>query len=116
MTFSIYKNLIRPILFLFDAEKVHHFVFRVLKKIQKSPILLSLIEKKFKNPTFAIILKSSFSTKKPKYPAKLPSKISTTTTGIFVTRDKKGESITSKDKVIITTVLLIITASSLSKV
>lgn len=33
----MYKWLIRPLLFLFDAEKIHHFIFRVLKFQSKIP-------------------------------------------------------------------------------
>lgn len=33
----MYKFLIRPILFLFDPEKVHHFIFNLIKMIGKIP-------------------------------------------------------------------------------
>lgn len=33
----MYKWLVRPLLFLFDAEKIHHFIFRVLKFQSKIP-------------------------------------------------------------------------------
>jgi dihydroorotate dehydrogenase len=43
----MYKLLIRPILFLFDAEKVHHFTFLVLKFVFKIPFVKFLIQKIF---------------------------------------------------------------------
>ena len=33
----MYKNLIKPILFLFDPEKVHHLVFNLIKLIHLVP-------------------------------------------------------------------------------
>ncbi|MEL4307273.1 quinone-dependent dihydroorotate dehydrogenase [Joostella sp. CR20] len=39
----MYKLLIRPIFFLFDPEKVHHFTFSVLKFINKIPGVSALI-------------------------------------------------------------------------
>lgn len=39
----MYKLLIRPILFLFDAEKVHHFTFKLLRIGFKIPFLKSII-------------------------------------------------------------------------
>jgi dihydroorotate dehydrogenase len=43
----IYKSLIRPVLFLFDAEKVHHFVMNILKTAGKIPGMLKLQESMF---------------------------------------------------------------------
>lgn len=43
----MYKQLIRPILFLFDAEKVHHFTFSLLKYGFKIPFVKSLVRKGF---------------------------------------------------------------------
>ena len=43
----MYKLIIRPILFLFDAEKVHHFTFSVLKLLFKIPFLKTLTRKSF---------------------------------------------------------------------
>ncbi|MCF6350400.1 MAG: quinone-dependent dihydroorotate dehydrogenase [Flavobacteriaceae bacterium] len=43
----MYRQLIRPILFLFDAEKIHHFTFFLLKYGFKIPFLKSLVRKKF---------------------------------------------------------------------
>jgi dihydroorotate dehydrogenase len=40
----MYKLLIRPILFLFDAEKIHHFTFGLLKIGGKIPGLNSLLK------------------------------------------------------------------------
>jgi dihydroorotate dehydrogenase len=40
----MYKNLIRPILFLFDPEKIHHFTFSFLKFIFKIPGVSYLIK------------------------------------------------------------------------
>ena len=39
----MYKLLIRPILFCFDPEKVHHFTFSFVKFISKIPLIPSLI-------------------------------------------------------------------------
>lgn len=39
----MYKLLIRPILFLFDPEKVHHFTFAVLKMGFKIPFLKKIV-------------------------------------------------------------------------
>jgi dihydroorotate dehydrogenase len=62
----MYKILIRPILFLFDPEKVHHFIFKLIKFTAKVPFIQyprkklynisdpkleqTLFELKFKNP------------------------------------------------------------------
>ncbi|MCF6297482.1 MAG: quinone-dependent dihydroorotate dehydrogenase [Flavobacteriaceae bacterium] len=43
----MYKLFIRPILFLFDPEKVHHFTFSVLKFIFKIPLKGKVIKKIF---------------------------------------------------------------------
>ena len=39
----MYKLLVRPLLFCFDPEKVHHFTFSVLKIINKIPLVSGLI-------------------------------------------------------------------------
>lgn len=39
----MYKSIIRPILFKFDPEKVHHFTFSVLRIAHKIPFVSSLI-------------------------------------------------------------------------
>lgn len=39
----MYKFLFRPLFFLFDAEKVHHFTFRSLKLLFKIPLLGGLV-------------------------------------------------------------------------
>lgn len=44
----MYKLLVRPILFCFDPEKVHHFTFSVLKFINKIPFVSSGIRTCFK--------------------------------------------------------------------
>ncbi len=41
----MYKLIIRPILFLFDPEKVHHFTFRFLKTVFKVPFIPSIVKK-----------------------------------------------------------------------
>ena len=41
----MYKLLIRPILFLFDPEKVHHFTFSFLKFAFKVPFISSIVKK-----------------------------------------------------------------------
>lgn len=40
----MYKLIIRPILFLFDPEKVHHFTFSVIKILFKIPLMSSLVK------------------------------------------------------------------------
>ena len=46
----MYKLLIRPILFLFDPEKVHHFTFSVLKITFKIPFVKHLIRSVYTIP------------------------------------------------------------------
>ena len=41
----MYKLIIRPILFLFDPEKVHHFTFAILKIVFKIPFAATLTRK-----------------------------------------------------------------------
>lgn len=50
----LYKSLIRPILFQFDPEKVHHFTFFCLKFLQKTPLIPSIQRSVFqiKNKNF----------------------------------------------------------------
>ncbi len=43
----MYKLFIRPILFLFDPEKVHHFVFRMIKLMNALPGIGALNKKMF---------------------------------------------------------------------
>lgn len=43
----MYKSLIRPLLFKFDPEKVHHFTFDSLKFLFKIPGFTKLIENKY---------------------------------------------------------------------
>lgn len=43
----MYKPFIRPLLFLFDAEKVHHLVFNLLAFTGKLPGLKSLLRSTF---------------------------------------------------------------------
>lgn len=40
----MYKLLIRPLLFCFDPEKVHHFTFSVIKNCSKVPLIRSIIK------------------------------------------------------------------------
>lgn len=42
----MYKSFIRPILFRFDPEKVHHFTFSVLKIFSKIPFMMRFISPK----------------------------------------------------------------------
>lgn len=44
----MYKSLIRPILFKFDPEKVHHFTFSLIKFIHKIPGIASLNKAMYK--------------------------------------------------------------------
>ena len=39
----MYKRIIRPLLFLFDPEKVHYFTFSVIKICHKIPFFSALI-------------------------------------------------------------------------
>lgn len=41
----MYKTLIRPILFLFDPEKVHYFTFSLIRNVSKIPGFASLFQK-----------------------------------------------------------------------
>ncbi len=43
----MYKAIIRPILFLFDPEKVHHFTFTFLKFIFKIPLVGGMVKSTF---------------------------------------------------------------------
>ncbi len=43
----MYKSVIRPILFSFDPEKVHHFTFRMVKIISKIPFVSGMIRSRF---------------------------------------------------------------------
>ncbi|MFD2561645.1 quinone-dependent dihydroorotate dehydrogenase [Aquimarina rubra] len=43
----MYKSLIRPILFKFDPEKVHHFTFSLIKFISKFSFISSLIRSRY---------------------------------------------------------------------
>lgn len=43
----MYKRLIRPILFQFDPEDVHHFTFSFLKIIQKIPFVPAIFRRKY---------------------------------------------------------------------
>jgi len=42
---NMYKILIRPILFCFDPEKVHHFTFLFIRFLNKIPVLSLLFKK-----------------------------------------------------------------------
>lgn len=44
---SMYKSIIRPILFQFDPEKVHYFTFSVIKRISKIPGVSAMIRSMF---------------------------------------------------------------------
>ncbi len=43
----MYTSLIRPLLFQFDPEKVHHFTFGMLKTIAKIPLVAPLIRSRY---------------------------------------------------------------------
>jgi dihydroorotate dehydrogenase len=47
----MYKSIIRPILFLFDPEKVHYFVFDTLKFIHKIPFVGKIIRSIYTVPS-----------------------------------------------------------------
>lgn len=44
----MYKALIRPLLFLFDPEKVHYFTFSIIRFLHKIPFLAGLIKSIYK--------------------------------------------------------------------
>ena len=44
----MYKLLIRPLLFLFDPEEVHHFTFSIIRSMSKFPGMSSLFRKLYK--------------------------------------------------------------------
>lgn len=43
----MYKSLLRPVLFLFDPEKVHHFTFSCIKILHKIPFVPLVLKKIF---------------------------------------------------------------------
>ncbi len=43
----MYKSLIRPLLFKFDPEKVHHFTFNSLRSLFRIPGISALVRRKF---------------------------------------------------------------------
>jgi len=43
----MYKSIIRPILFLIDPEKVHHFTFSCIKALFKIPFVSSIVQKMY---------------------------------------------------------------------
>ncbi|MBQ4822792.1 quinone-dependent dihydroorotate dehydrogenase [Aquimarina sp. MMG016] len=44
----MYKSLIRPILFRYDPEGVHHFTFKMIRFLSKLPLVTSIIRSKYK--------------------------------------------------------------------
>lgn len=46
-TCSMYKQLVRPLLFKMDPEKVHHLTFSMLRKVFKLPFVAGIVRKKF---------------------------------------------------------------------
>ena len=61
----MYKILIRPILFLFDPEKVHYFTFSVIKFLHKIPFVSNIIrsiyqvnDKRLEKKVFGITFKN----------------------------------------------------------
>lgn len=46
--FAMYKSIIRPLLFRFDPEGVHHFSFKAIKLLSKVPGFSSLSRKRYK--------------------------------------------------------------------
>lgn len=44
----MYKSIIRPLLFLFDPEKVHQFTFRWLKFVNKIPFIPALLRVRYR--------------------------------------------------------------------
>jgi len=61
----MYKTLVRPILFNFDPEKVHHFTFKMIRIVSKIPFLSSLFrglyqvtDKKLEREVFGLTFKN----------------------------------------------------------
>lgn len=61
----MYKYILRPILFLFDPEKVHHFVFRLIKIVNSIPgigyinrQLFSIEDKRLERNLFGLTFKN----------------------------------------------------------
>ena len=61
----MYKNIIRPIFFLFDPEKIHHFTFSLIKILCKIPFLSSIFrslylieDKRLERTLFGITFKN----------------------------------------------------------
>lgn len=46
---TMYKSLIRPILFKFDPEKAHHITFNALKTVFSIPVLSGIVKSTFSN-------------------------------------------------------------------
>ncbi len=46
--YLMYKFLIRPILFLFDPENVHHFTFKMIRILSKIPLMSSVFRGMYK--------------------------------------------------------------------
>lgn len=46
--FAMYKSIVRPLLFKFDPEGVHHFSFKTIKLLSKVPGFSSLSRKRYK--------------------------------------------------------------------
>src|SRR5690606_29758112 len=47
LSFSMYKLIIRPILFCFDPEKVHYFTFAMIRFLNTIPFVSSIIKRMF---------------------------------------------------------------------
>ena len=61
----MYKFLIRPLLFCFDPEKVHHFTFTLIRFVSKIPLISNLIrslyvvnDKRLERNLFGLIFKN----------------------------------------------------------
>lgn len=52
----MYKHIIRPFLFLFDPEEIHHFVFRFLKLAFKIPFVHAVTKRLFSYPSKPVSL------------------------------------------------------------
>ena len=61
----MYKSIIRPILFFFDPEKIHHFTFSLIKLLCKIPFVSSIFrgfyvvnDKRLERTLFGITFKN----------------------------------------------------------
>ncbi|MDR0940644.1 MAG: quinone-dependent dihydroorotate dehydrogenase [Bacteroidales bacterium] len=57
---SVYKSLIRPILFLFDPERIHNFTINYLSIASKIPVARNLVRTAYALPDYSPLAKEVF--------------------------------------------------------